>query len=450
MRASMFRGKPNQSYSLLTAFALVLLGVNVMQAQDELSRENAVERSLQNNLGIRLAQQKAEMAAIGNAWGAAGALPQVGISASGSNSVSDQSQNPTSFIQEKLESESVNLGGQLNWMLFDGLGMFANKRSLERLEEQADGQVDLIIEQAVAATMIAYNGVMLQRAVVEVLATSMEISLARLVWIDARTANGAATTFDRLQFENALLSDSLAWRQQRANVRQAVIALNRLMGELPEREWEFTSPLVVPESIRDFDQLSEAALSNAKTIENALISKELASVGLQQAQARMSPTLSLNASQSDQSSRFSAGDLSGEGKTINLAASFTINFNLFNGGATRRAIQQAKIQLAMAETQADEERREVHRWLSDAWIRWVASQETYSIALQLTSNSNRMLEIAEERLANGSINSLDFREIQIQALNAAQQQIQALNAWQAADIELHRLTGAWSYRLQVE
>ena len=420
------------------------------QSQQPLSIEIAVARALQNNLGIRMAQQQAEISEVGNTWGAAGALPQIGLSATGSNAVSDQSQNPTSFFQEKLESESINVGGQLNWMLFDGLGMFANKRALERLVEQADGQAALVIEQTVAATMLAYNGVLVQKALSEVLLSAMDVSRARLQWMEARKANGAATTFDRLQLENALLTDSLAWWQQQANIEQATIALNRLMGESAAMDWEWLSSLEVPDAMNDFEALRARALSSATVIQNALISLSIAETGVQQAQARQSPTLFLNASQNEQTSRFEAGDLSGEGASKNLAASLALNFNLFNGGATRRAIQQAKIQFAMAEMQVMEERREVERLLQDALSRWQASARAHSISAQLAANSLLALEIARERFSTGAINSLEFRDIQMQRMNSEQQQVQALYAWQAADIELRRLSGMWTIGMPVE
>jgi outer membrane protein TolC len=390
------------------------------------------------------------MAAVGNSWGAAGALPQIGLSATGSNAVSDQSQNPTSFIQERLQSESVNVSGQLNWMLFDGLGMFANKRALERLVEQADGQVALVIEQTVAATMLAYNGVLVQKALSEVLLSAMDVSRARLQWMEARKATGAATTFDRLQLENALLTDSLAWWQQQTSIEQAIIALNRLMGESAAKDWEWVSSLEIPDAMNDFEALRAQALSSATVIQNALISLSIAETGVQQAQAQQSPTLSLNANQNEQTSRFAAGDLSGEGASKNLAASLALNFNLFNGGATRRAIQQAKIQVAMAEMQAMEERREVERLLQDALSRWQASARAHSISTQLAANSLLALEIARERFSTGAINSLEFRDIQMQQMNSEQQQVQALNAWQAADIELRRLSGMWTIGMPLE
>ena len=450
MIRSMFHPFSSQFRGILAAFLMTGLSIASAQSQQPLSMEIAVALALENNLGIQIARQQVEVAAVGNSWGAAGALPQIGLSATGSNAVSDQSQNPTSFIQERLQSESVNVSGQLNWMLFDGLGMFANKRGLERLVEQADGQAALVIEQTVAATMLAYNGVLVQKALSEVLLSAMDVSRARLQWMEARKATGAATTFDRLQLENALLTDSLAWWQQQANIEQATIALNRLMGESAAMDWEWESSLEVPDAMNDFEALRARALSSATVIQNALISLSIAETGVQQAQARQSPTLSLNANQNEQTSRFAAGDLSGEGASKNLAASLALNFNLFNGGATRRAIQQAKIQVAMAEMQAMDERREVERLLQDALSRWQASARAHSISTQLAANSLLALEIARERFSTGAINSLEFRDIQLQQMNSEQQQVQALNAWQAADIELRRLSGMWTIGMPVE
>lgn len=440
---------PVRSITLLLFLIALSSQESVFFAQETLRLEDAVARSLQNNLGIRLARQQAEISAIGNAWGAAGALPQIGLSATGSNAVSDQSQNPTSFIQEKLESESINIGGQLNWVLFDGFGMFANKRALERLQEQAEGQASIVIEQTASAIMQAYNNVLVQLALRDVLSAAMGVSRARLDWMEARQATGASSTFDRLQFDNALLTDSLAWLQQSANIKQATMALNRLMGETVESQWKFASTLNAPKSLNDFGELRSRVLSNATVIQNALVAQELAEAGVQQARARLSPNVSLTASQNEQSSRFEAGDLSGDGVTKNISANLAVNFNLFNGGATRRAIQQAKMQVAMAEMQAEDQRREVDRLLQDAWSRWSSAEQTHLISVQLTENSRRSLEIAQERLASGAINSLDFREIQMQVINLQQQQLQALNAWQSADIELQRLSGDWSIEAQL-
>lgn len=418
----------------------------IIAQSDNLSRMDAVAFALENNLGIQMAKHQVEISQIDNSWGAAGALPQLVVSASGSNSLSDQTQNPTSFFREKFKSQSVRVAGEFNWMLFDGLGMFANKQSLDHLAELAEGQAALIVEQTVAGTIQAYNSVLVQKALLDVLSMAMEVSTERLDWVKSRSEMGSASVFDCLQFENALLADSLSWLQQKANVGESENALNRLMGIDAGRVWEFVSNLDEPADGRDFNRMQANVLANATAIQNALIARQIARTGVRQAESRISPTLLLSASQNDQGSRFSAGEETQDGRTKNFAANLTLRFNLFNGGATRRAIQRANIELEMAENRAQDEAREVSQILHDSWMRWNSARSSFLISIQIVKNGTQTLEIATQKLASGAINSIDFRDIQLQLINAKQQQVQSLYLWQFEDVELRRLSGEWIFK----
>ena len=423
------------------AWALLVGHALTASAQAPLQQEEAVALALEQNLGVQIARLNVELAEVNDAWGAAGALPQIGLNTNLSGAVSDQSENPTSFIQERLESQSVSIGGQLNWVVFDGLGMFANRRALETLVEQADGQARLIIEQTIAATLQAYDAVLVQQEVLATLDATVDAAEARLDWMAQRVAFGAAAEFDRLQVESGLLSDRLSRMQQALAVEVALRALNQLMGQPLNTQWVLSE--LEPPSMRDFNGLEALVISDGTTMENARIAESLARTGLQQAQARMSPTIALNASQGDQRSQFAAGDLSGDGRTKNIAASLVLNFNLFNGGATRRGIQQAKLQVLAAEQSLANQEQEVLRIFADTRQRWQTAADSYAVAVQLKDNATASAAIAEQRFRDGAMNSLDFREVELQRLRATQSALQALQAWLAADVELDRLAGTW-------
>ena len=166
-----------------------------------LNKQEAV-LALNQNFGIQLAQNKRNRSS-NTGWGAAGALPQIGVTATASNAVSDQRENPTSFIQEKLESESVNAGAtQLD--IFDGMRMFANKHALDVIAEQTEGQLNLVIEQTIVAVLGAYDNMLIQYAIEEVLRNSLAVSTERLSRLETAQEWGGARAFDRLQIQNAL------------------------------------------------------------------------------------------------------------------------------------------------------------------------------------------------------------------------------------------------------
>jgi outer membrane protein TolC len=299
----------------------------------------------------------------------------------------------------------------------------------------------LIIEQTIAATLQAYDAVLVQQEVLATLDATVDAAEARLDWMSQRIVFGAVAEFDRLQVESGLLSDRLSRMQQALAVEVALRALNQLMGQSLDTQWTLSE--LEPPEMRDFNGLQAQVISDGTTMQNARIAESLALTGLQQAQARMSPTIALSASQGDQRSQFAAGDLSGDGRTKNIAASVVLNFNLFNGGATRRGIQQAKLQVLAAEQSIANQEQEVLRIFADTRQRWQTAADSYALAVQLKVNATAIAAIAEQRFKSGAMNSLDFRDVELQQLRAEQSALQALQAWLVADVELDRLAGGW-------
>ena len=321
----------NSKIFQLMGIGLVLIQGSSLESMAQtgvrpLNKQEAVALALNQNFGIQLAQKRAELASVNTGWGAAGALPQIGVSTTASSTVSDQRENPTSFIQERLESDALNASAQLNWTLFDGMRMFANKQALDVLAEQAEGQVNLVVEQTVVAVLMAYDDVLIQLAVEEVLRNSLAVSADRLSRLETAQEWGGARAFDRLQIQNALFTDSLALIQQGLSREVAMHNFSRLLGGSEWSDWKLTSPLDSPVENGGWDAVKSAVLSDATAIRNAMLSRELADVGIAQAESGLFPMVQLSSSFGDQRSTFAAGDLSGEGRTQNLAANLSLNF----------------------------------------------------------------------------------------------------------------------------
>ena len=437
----------------VTGLFLTHIGAFEILAQSgfqTLNKQEAVTLALNHNFGIQLAQKQAELASSNIGWGAAGALPQVGVSTTVSNAVSDQRENPTSFIQERLESESLNAGVQLNWTLFDGMRMFANKHALDVLAEQSEGQVSLVVEQTIVAVLIAYDNVLIQFALEDVLRNSLSVSTERLSRLESAQEWGGARAFDRLQIQNALFTDSLALVQQGLSSELAMHNFNRLLGSIESTDWKLTSTLSQPVENTEWESIQASVLRDATAIRNAMLSRELADVGIDQAASGLFPMIQLSSSFGDQRSKFAAGDLSGNGRSQNLAANLSLNFNIFNGGATRRAIQQAKIQVEVADLDFADQQREVLLLARTASDRMNAQASIYKLALRMAENAAELLEMGRDRLEFGAINSLDFRELQVGLQRAEMEVLLTQQAWSAAQLDLQRLQGFWNGTIELE
>ena len=423
-------------------FLLAVLGASAAAAQTPLTRGQAIERALANNLGVRISRLQAESADLNNVWGAAGALPTVGITSSLSTAVSDQTRNPTSFIQARLGSQSFNAGASANWTLYDGGAMFANKRSLELVAAQADGQSELVAEQTIQAVLLAYDAVLVQQALVGVLEESLALSRDRIAWWQARREVGTSGTFDGLQFENALLADSSSLLLQQVAVATAQRNLNRLMGEPEDAAWTLTSALDLPTAAPALSVLMSGIDAGSRTVRNAVLAHQIAEQGMASAEARLYPVVGLSTSLSNAQSQFSVGDLQKSGSTLQASALLTLNFNVFNGGATRRAIEQARIRADIAALTRDNERLEAQRLLADAHQRLELQLDLVRITQATSSNASTLASIGAERLAFGTINSLNFRELQLALQRARVSELSAIQGARAAATEIERIRGA--------
>ena len=407
-----------------------------------LSLNQAIDRSLESNFGIRIARLRSDISSVNNSWGAAGALPSLSTSIAGSSAISDQTRNPASFLQEIIESESVNSSLTLNWTLFDGLGMYASKTRLELLEAQSSGQASLIVEQTVEAVDLAYHNVLFQTELLNVLAESMSLSRDRLLEIKWSESYGAAGTFDRLQFENAILADSTSWLQQGVAVKSSLRNLNLLMGDYEDSMWFLTDDLNAPPSLPSSIDVRAAVLQDNTSVQNAIISENIARQGVKQAQAFLYPVVGFNASFSDAVSQGSFGEFSGTARSVNTSAFLTLNFNLFNGGATRRAISSAKIQADIAAIDQEQAMNQAGSLSSNAYDKYILGVSVYNLSVKAAQNALTSLEIAETSYKNGVINALDYRTLEIALQRARVNELNALFVWRGAYLEVSRLMGA--------
>ena len=410
-------------------------------AQDGLSLEEAVARSLQKNFDVQIARLQTEVASTNNAWGQTSALPTIGLTAAVNNNISDQSQNPTSFIQAKLQTQGLQYGGSLNWTLFDGLGMFASKRQLELLETQSEGNAALVMENAVQAVTLAYYDVKMQQERLNVLREVIQLSRERLDYVKYKRDLGAGSTFEVLQFDNAIITDSTNFLLQSLALRNAVRNLNLLMGEEVDAQWTFSTVLEAPTVAYSYIDLWNEVAGRNQSIRNQVINSMLAEQDVRLAKSVMYPVLSFNAGITESENQFSAGELSARGATLNYFGNFTLNFNLFNGGRTRRALQNARVREEISLLSQQELERQVQADLRNLLDLYGAQLTIYELTALNVENQRVALEIARDRFQTGLINTFDYRAQQLAFMNAGMAQIEAMQQLLNTHTQMVRLRG---------
>lgn len=416
------------------------LGISAW-AQTPLSLDDAIARGLENNLQIRIAELSADISANNNTWGQTNAVPVIGLTGSFNNSISDQSQNPTAFIQDRLESTSLQYGANLNWTLFDGFGMFATKRQLEVLEEQSEGNAALVIENTLQGIILAYYQASLEQSKLEVLSDVIRLSRDRLNYMQVRQEMGASSTFEILQFENAIVADSTNYLMQELAVVNATRNLNLLMNEPVDTPWEFTTELTDPDVAYVLDDLAARMASSNQQMKNQYLNVRLIEEDVNRARSALYPVVTFQAGVNQTDSKFQVSELEAEGTTLNYFGNFVLSFNLFNGGKARRALQNAKIQEEISALSFAELDLRLSAELRNSLDRYQAQQRIYSMSSQNALNAERMMNIANDRFQNGVINSFDYRDVQLAYVNANTLELENLFNLLSTHTNLVRLTG---------
>jgi outer membrane protein TolC len=422
-------------------FAAVLQGQNWAVAQSDLSLNLAIEKAMANNFGIRIADNQAEIAERNNTWGEAGAYPSINLLLSNGNAIADQTNNPTAFIREKLQSNSLGASASLDWTIFGGFRVRTTKEKLELISQLSDGNADLVLENTIQAVIVSYYAVLLEQERLSTLGELATLSSDRRAYMRKRKELGVSGTFESLAFESAALNDSTTLLLQQQQVRNAARNLNLVMAEPVESKFNLVDELLLPGEQQEFNVLLNQMQQDNRNLRNQAINKAIAERDAKLAKSPMYPALNFSAGFADTRSQFKAGELQGDGETINYFGNFTIGFNLFNGGKTRRAIQNAQVLEEIAQLNYEQINRNLSADLSRAFEQFQDQLNIYKLTSNNVDIAKTRLELSEDRFERGLISSLEYRDAQLAYLNASLQATQSLYALNVANLDIKRLCG---------
>lgn len=421
--------------------SLLILGCwgSFLFGQSSLSLQEALDLTLANNYGIRIADMNSEIAENNNTWGAVGRLPRIDFNVNGSGF---KSANPGSFVPQRI---NAGASPSITWTVFDGYRMEANKARLTELQDLSLGNAALVVENNLQAVILSYYQTLLAQEQLNVLTEVLDNSTERLSYETYKKELGTSGSFDLLQFKNAVLTDSANVLSQKLALNTSMRNLKLLMGVAHEMNFSLGDPLKETFDELDWDPLLEKMLADNNNMKNQYINSNILREELRIARGALMPTVSLNLG-----TTYSVGQiqrLTQDGvaninvSAFDYSAGISIAFNIYNGGNTRRLIENAEINQVIGKLQEEELVRSLKNDLFEIYDQYESRRALLGIQLDNVENSRQSLEMSKDRFQNGLINSIDYRNIQLQYLNAQFSKFQALRNLKESETELIRLTG---------
>lgn len=426
-------------------YIILILFPNLLFAQTELSLMDAIKIGMQENYDIQLSSKNKRISEINNNWANAGALPTINLSAKKEEGLSDQTNNPTSFMPYKLRSTAINGNANVSWTLFNGFAIRANKAKLRNLEEISSNNATLTIENTIQGIILQYYNCVLQKERLELLQKIVRLANNRLGYQQTKYDIGVSSKIDLLQIENAMLTDSSNLIMQELNYNNAIKNLNLTLGKEIETTWNFTDEIDTEIQLFSYENLKASTLADNTNIKNQYYNIQLAKQDIRLSKAVFYPMISVNSGAAYNESTYDIGELSNSmdntGESLNYFANFSVNFRLFDGGKLYSTLRKVKVQKEINDLQYEKIKREVLHQLS-------LTNDQYNSRISAFSLNQKAFKIAETNYAlatdkqnRGVINSFMLRDIEIAFITSGINAQQAAYNLMESKIALLKITG---------
>ncbi len=424
---------------LLLAFLLL---ASTAAAQD-ITLEDAIALGLKNNFDIQIARNNAEISDNNKGLGTAGFLPT--LNANGSYSLTDsdvESNSATSMGDTETDIKSAKVS--LNWTLFDGFQMFANKSRYNALARLGKYQARNAIENSVVGISRAYFNLVQQEQLLDVAQDSRDVSDSRLSKERVRKELGGASSTDLLNAQVAFNRDQSHLLNQQLAVAIAQEELNLALGQDPATSLKVSEVIVIPEMNLAYDDLMKLAHDHNAALKVSEQNVTVADQSVKSTRSTFMPRLALTADYgytdrtvSPDLSQYSDQTTETTDATIGLA----LTFNIFNGNRDNIAYRNARIEANNRKLALRDARNRLAGNVKQTYDTYSKQIELLALEEQNVQAARQNLELQQDRYRLGATSSLEFRDAQVSLIQAQSALIAARFQARISRLELDQLTG---------
>ena len=434
-----------QKISFLLLVIVFVFG-NEINAQEKLSLSDAVKIALQNSYDIKLVENTATIAKNNNSYGVAGALPTVSSTLNNNNTQTtinqtfpDPSRNTT---RSGVEGSTVSGNLSVSMILFNGFRIAATKSRLESIEKQTAATLQNQLLNTSSIVMQQYYNVVRQEAFLKTIQKSIEASEQRVAIVKTRQDVGVANQADVLQSNIDLNALIQARQNQLVVIDQAKADLYNSMVVPATSNYSLDESIMVDQNIKMAEV--EAKMKDHPLLQSA---QQLINVNQfieKETRAIMYPTLRANTGYNYNSNQNGAGFI-----LLNESYGTFVGVNLalpiYNGGASKRAYNNAKIATQSAKLQLENATLDLNTELFKTYKNYLNSIKQAPIEQDNFKMSEELLGLVMQKYQLGQATMVDVKQAQ-QSFETAGFRLTSLQfTAKIAEIELKRLSNQLSF-----
>ncbi|MEQ8241479.1 MAG: TolC family protein [Cyclobacteriaceae bacterium] len=424
-------------------YTLLLLVVISTHAQELLGKQDAIALAIESNFDIVRANQSILIQENNQSVYNSGYLPTVSGTANityNTDNVTADLQDGTSRTLNGAKSDSRSAGLNVNWVLFDGFN-----RSLSMSLNQANYSISQLNARATLEVVLldlfnSYYEVARTQKTVKSLQSTLQISKDRLIRASYGFDYGQNTKLDITNAQVDVNTDSINLLNAKQTLANARRNLNFLLARDAKADFQVDTTI-------DFSMLESKGVFESKLMQNntqILLSQAGLTVSAYNTRintSRYLPTIALDGNYNYRLGNNNSASFLAASTSSGLSYGATLRWNLFDGGATRTAVQNARINQVIEETTLREAKQQAILNFENTWSDYQNRLFVVSAQERNLAANEENFERASERFRLGQVTSLDFRTAQQNLLQAEINLIEARYNAKIAELSIYQLVG---------
>jgi len=424
--------------------SVLSITVSIVQAQDSLlSKRAAVDLALENNYDIKIAEGNIESAENNASINNSGYLPTLSATGGANYNVVDnfvQLQDGTEGTEKGVQTYSFNGSLSLNYTVFDGLGRKYNYARLKENYNLSELQARQVIENSIVNIFAIYYEVARLTQNVNSQVETIDISRRRHQRARFGYEYGQNTQLDVLNAEVDYNNDSITLRNLSLELSNVKRDLNVLLGREVSIDFVVDTAIIYMSGLKFEELMGHAMNNNVTVLQNEGLLRTV-EYGVKVEKSALIPRLGLSANYNYNDRNNGSTAPFKHQTTLGPNVSANLFWNIFDGGTSKVRIQNSKIEVENQEIARQQNLQVLKRNVNNAW----AFYQNALFVLEAEQKNLRTNELNFERTLEqqklGQITSIEFRQAQLNLLNAKLNYNRAKYSAKTAELALLQISG---------
>jgi outer membrane protein TolC len=421
---------------------LLCFGI-VANAQELLSPDEAIQLTLSHNYGIQIANNTVKVAENNTNILNSGYLPTVTGNAGAVYNVDNteaEFSNGNSTVLNGAESSRYNASINLNYTLFDGLGRLYNYKRLKEQYQLSELEARETIENTLLQLFSVYYSVAQLSENTTAIQQTFEISKDRLTRSEYQFEYGQNTKLDILNAEVDINNDSINIVNTEQELINAKRDLNVILGNKLTQDFSVDTNISFIFDLNK-DDLWEKTKSNNVSLLQVEKNIDISTLDVKSNRSQYLPTIGLTGSYGWNRNNNNAAAFVAVYTNTGISAGVNLTWNLFDGGTTITRVKNAKITLENQQLQKEQILIDLERNFNNAWDDYKNKVLIYELQQENIKTAKNNFDRTQEKFKIGQVNSIEFRQAQLNLLNAELSRNQAKYNAKLAELVVLQLSG---------